>query len=134
MSWQDPNAVLDVTKAAVATGWGNEGDWVVCLPETCSGWFDAVDATLSAAPGATGTGPVVCTEANGGAGAGAGFGTVDAGGCDGREGAHAGGYVDYQAAEGDRVTFSLNGCEAGAAALHFKYQLGDPARAMTLLV
>jgi hypothetical protein len=136
MQWQDPDAILDVTKAAVATGWGNEGDWVVCLPEQCSGWFDATVATLSAAPGSGSTGPVLCTEENGGAGAGAGFGTVDAGGCDGRETqSNTGSYVDYQAAQGDRVTFDLSGCEAGAAAVHFKYQLGDPGgRAMTVLV
>ena len=135
MQWQDPNEVLDVTKAAVATGWGNEGDWVVCLPEQCSGWFDATVATLGAAPGSGLPGPVLCTEDNGGAGAGNGFGEVDAGGCDGREGAHGGGYVDYQAAQGDRVTFDLSGCEAGAAALHFKYQLGDQnGRAMSVLV
>jgi hypothetical protein len=134
MQWQDPNDFLDVTKAAVATGWGNEGDWVVCIPEQCSGWFDATVATLSAEPGSTSTGPVLCTEENGGAGAGGGFGTVDAGGCDGRQGSHNGGYVDYQAAQGDRVTFDLSGCDAGAAALHFKYQLGDPGRAMQILV
>ena len=115
MQWQDPNDFLDVTKAAVATGWGNEGDWVVCIPEQCSGWFDATVATLSAEPGSTSTGPVLCTEENGGAGAGGGFGTVDAGGCDGRQGSHNGGYVDYQAAQGDRVTFDLSGCDAGAA-------------------
>ena len=55
MQWQDPNDFLDVTKAAVATGWGNEGDWVVCIPEQCSGWFDATVATLSAEPGSTST-------------------------------------------------------------------------------
>ena len=52
--WQDPNEILDVRRAAVATGWGNEGDWVVCIPEQCSGFFDATDAVLS--------GPVVCTD------------------------------------------------------------------------
>ena len=128
MQWQDPNEVLDVQYAAVATGWGNEGDWVVCLPERCTGWFDATEATLSGAPGSGSTGPVVCTNDNNN------FGTVDAGGCDGREGSHGNGYVDYQAASGDRVTFSLNGCEAGAVSLNMKYQLGDPARPMQILV
>ena len=46
-SWQDPNEVLNARLAAVATGWGNEGDWVVCLPEQCSGVFDAAVATLT---------------------------------------------------------------------------------------
>ena len=128
MQWQDPNAILDVQYAAVATGWGNAGDWVVCLPERCSGWFDATEATLSAAPGSGSTGPVVCTNDHNN------FGTVDAGGCDGREGSHGNGYVDYQAASGDRVTFSLNGCEAGAVSLNMKYQLGAPARPMLILV
>eukprot|EP01052_Picozoa_sp_SAG31_P009327 SAG31_NODE_487_length_14980_cov_9.526376_20_plen_132_part_00 len=31
MSWVDPNAILDVNWAAVATGWGSEGDWVLAL-------------------------------------------------------------------------------------------------------
>lgn len=46
MQWQDPNEALDVNFAAVATGWGSTGDWVVCIPERCTGFFDAVTATL----------------------------------------------------------------------------------------
>jgi hypothetical protein len=37
MQWQDPDAVLDINWAAVATGWGSEGDWILCLPEVCAG-------------------------------------------------------------------------------------------------
>ena len=45
LQWQDPNEVLDLHWAAVATGWGSEGDWVLCLPELCSGYHDAMDTT-----------------------------------------------------------------------------------------
>ena len=109
--WQDPNEILDVHRAAVATGWGNEGDWVVCIPEQCSGFFDATDAVLS--------GPVVCTDDHNN------FGEVDNGGCDGREGSHGNGYVDFQRGMGDRATFHLSGCAAGAASINIKYQNGN---------
>ena len=116
MQWQDPNEILDVQLAAVATGWGNEGDWVVCLPEQCSGFFDATEAVLASSTG--GTGPVVCVPGNV-------HGTVDAGGCDGREGAHGNGYLDFQSGMGDRATFTLSGCAAGAASINLKYQNGN---------
>ncbi len=111
MQWQDPNEILDIQLAAVATGWGNEGDWVVCLPEQCSGFFDATEAVLQ--------GPVVCTNDHNN------FGTVDAGGCDGREGAYGNGYVDFQNGMGDRATFHLSGCAAGAASVNLRYQNGN---------
>ena len=47
LSYQDPNDQIDVNWAAVATGWGSEGDWVVCIPERCTGTHDAVTARLS---------------------------------------------------------------------------------------
>jgi hypothetical protein len=40
MFWQDPQE-RRVDLAAVATGWGSEGDWVVCIPEQCTGKLDA---------------------------------------------------------------------------------------------
>ena len=45
--FQDPNDILTVNWAAVATGWGSEGDWIVCIPEKCTGTHDAVTAELS---------------------------------------------------------------------------------------
>ena len=45
LQWQDPDAILDLHYAAVATGWGSEGDWIVCLPESCMGYHDAMEAT-----------------------------------------------------------------------------------------
>ena len=47
LQWQDPDAVLDLHWAAVATGWGSDGDWTVCIPESCSGWHDAMEAKES---------------------------------------------------------------------------------------
>ena len=44
LQWQDPNAILDLRWVAVSTGWGSPGDWVVCLPEACAGWHDALEA------------------------------------------------------------------------------------------
>lgn len=111
MQWQDPNEILDIRLAAVATGWGNEGDWVVCLPEQCSGFFDATDAVLQ--------GPVACTRDHNN------FGVADEGGCDGREGARGNSYVDFQHGTGDRATFHLSGCAAGAASVSLRYQNGN---------
>ena len=45
LTWQDPDVVLAFKCAAVSTGLGADGDWVVCIPERCSGVFDA-DAKL----------------------------------------------------------------------------------------
>ena len=39
--WQDPDAVLDIQWAGVATGWGSDGDWIVCIPERCGGKIDS---------------------------------------------------------------------------------------------
>ena len=41
LQWQDPDAVLDLHWAAVATGWGSDGDWIVCIPERCGGKIDS---------------------------------------------------------------------------------------------
>ena len=50
LTWQDPDVVLAFKCAAVSTGWGADGDWVVCTPEQCSGVFDAVEAGRRRAP------------------------------------------------------------------------------------
>ena len=46
-SAQDPDAILNIARVAVATGWGSDGDWIVCLPETCAGWHDGFEAALN---------------------------------------------------------------------------------------
>ena len=118
-SWQDPDETLAITWAAVATGWGNEGDWVVCIPERCSGYFDAAEAILS--------GPIVCTSDDV-------TGVVNGGGCDGHAGYNGNGYVDYQNPTGDRMTFTAAGCSSGLASLVFNYAYGSEAGNMGLIV
>ena len=116
--------VYGYVHSGVATGWGNEGDWVVCIPEQCSGYFDAAEATL--------TGAIVCTDAD----TTGTTGRVNAGGCDGHTGFHDGGYVDFQNENNDRAMFTLSGCAAGPASIVFKYASGTsmPQRPMELLV
>lgn len=83
--WQDPNAVLDIQWAAVATGWGSDGDWIVCIPERCGGKLDAAAATL--------TGARVGSHR--------------------RVGYAGDGYVWFPDEAGDQVQITLAGCEAG---------------------
>ena len=112
MQWQDPDAFLHVRWAGVATGWGAEGDWVVCLPEKCTGFFNAADALLS--------GPIICTD-------------QETAGCTPHTGglAHASDgslvnvFADFQNDSGDTVTFTLSGCAAGLATMNFRYANGN---------
>jgi hypothetical protein len=83
--WQDPNAILDIQWAAVATGWGSDGDWIVCIPERCGGKIDATTATLT----------------------GARVGSMS------RVGYAGDGYVWFPDDTGDQVQITLAGCEAG---------------------
>ena len=46
LQWQDPDAVLDIKYIAITTGFGYEGDWVICFPEICDGYHEATEATL----------------------------------------------------------------------------------------
>jgi hypothetical protein len=131
---QDPDKILDIKYAAVATGWGSDGDWIVCVPERCNGFFAAENALLSHS-GAGGNGynggPIICqgkdTTRPGK--------SVDHGACDKHVGYQGTGYVDFQNPVGDSVTFSLNGCAAGKVSLNFNYASGNsPARPLGLVV
>jgi hypothetical protein len=44
LTFMDTNDFVNPNWAGVATGWGSEGDWVVCIPERCTGIHDAVTA------------------------------------------------------------------------------------------
>ena len=46
MTMQDSTDIQDIQYAGVSTGWGSDGDWVVCIPERCTGVHDAVTASL----------------------------------------------------------------------------------------
>lgn len=108
MFWQDPHE-RDVDLAAVATGWGSEGDWVVCIPERCAGKLDATTATLH----------------------GAAIGTTSA-----RAGHTGGGYVHFPDQSGDSIEFHLGGCDPGPFSVGMMYVTdpGRPTKHMTLEV
>ena len=107
MQWQDPDDILDITYAGVATGWGSDGDWVVCIPERCTGQFYAADATLQ---GATAH-------------------TVPA-----RGGKPGGSYVQLNATTPSDVRFHLAGCAAGHYTVGITYQLASPKGNLSIAV
>ena len=108
MFWQDPDSGKTIDLAGVATGWGSDGDWVVCIPERCAGKIDATTATLH----------------------GASVGSTH------RMGHTGGGYVKFPDQNGDSIEFHLGGCEAGPFSLGMMYATdpGQPTKHMTLLV
>ena len=130
LQFQDEDEPVEVNYAAVATGWGSDGSWVVCFPEKCDGVHDAVTAKL--------VGMEVCD------GCGHGCGGV----CNPRDCAnglnscpkgskinklakfgHTGeGMVNPRHESGDSMTFHLAGCKAGAHSLGFAYQLAPGKR------
>ena len=133
LQWQDPNAILDLHYAAVATGWGSEGDWVVCLPETCAGFHDAMEAT-SITDGSDGGFVGVTFE---GPEYAAGRGYTQGNGDD-FSGAGVVNFVedpDYDTnTHPEQITFSLWGCPAGRYDLGFVYSLDTPNRPMVVEV
>ena len=133
LTWQDPDVVLAVKYAAVSTGWGADGDWVVCIPERCSGFFDAVDAKLVGAEildcSSRICNPVDCPQGcptNAGEGDGAGYATG--------AGFEGEGFVNPLNAEGDTITWTLSGCQAGSFDIGFVYALASGGRSMGLAV
>ena len=105
--WQDPQP-KNVALAAVATGWGSTGEWIVCIPEQCAGRYDATTATL----------------------VGAQVGSTS------RQGHSGGGYVHFPDQSGDSIEFHLGGCEAGPFSVGMMYVTdpGRPTKHMQLIV
>ena len=129
LQWQDPDAVLDLHWAAVATGWGSEGDWTVCIPEHCSGWHDGFEATIT---GNVSLDPVDAASAYATVGDGfTGEGVINFQG-DSTCGA-AGTDPCYNQNTGvESVTWALYGCKAGAYDLGFPYALATGDRPLAL--
>ena len=134
LTFQDPNDVLDVNWAAVATGWGSEGDWIVCIPEKCTGTHDAVSARLSGMevcdgcgngcggmcnPRDCATGTAGCPETSRDP---AWYSSSD------KMGFTGGGFVNPRNEAGDSMTFHLAGCKAGPHSLGWVYQLAPGTR------
>ena len=130
LQWQDPDAVLDINWAAVATGWGSDGDWIVCLPENCAGWHDGFEAHL--------TGHVtldVVADDHPYATAGDGYtgqGVINFQGDDTGCGADGSGHCYTQNTGVESVTWTLYGCKAGSYDLGFPYALGTGDRPLAL--
>ena len=127
LTWQDPDVVLAVKYAAVSTGWGG------AVPEWCGGFFDAVDAKLVGAEildcSSRVCNPVDCPQgcpANAGEGDGAGY--AAGAGFEGE------GFVNPLNAEGDTITWTLSGCQAGSFDIGFVYALASGQRSMGLAV
>jgi hypothetical protein len=129
LQWQDPNAVLDIKWAAVTTGWGSEGDWVVCLPESCTGWHDGFEAKgVHVTFDAVSSDHVYATEGDGFTGEGIINFTGDETGC----GADGTGACYNQNSGVESVTWSLYGCAAGRYDLGFTYSLLTANRPLIL--
>ena len=133
--FQDPNDILDVNWAAVATGWGSEGDWVVCIPEKCTGTHDAVTAELSGMEVCDGCGngcDGLCNPRDCGSGtAGCPNGQATASGntaSSEKFGFSGGGMVNPVNEAGDTMTFHLAACKAGPHSIGWVYQLAPGTR------
>ena len=133
LTYQDPNDIIDVNWAGVATGWGAEGDWVVCIPEKCTGIHDAVTARLGGMELCDGCGqgcggmcnPRDCPLGSAGCPDGA---VADGGGITTPFGFTGGGFVNPVNEAGDTLRFHIGGCKAGAHSIGFVYQLAPGTR------
>lgn len=133
LQWHDPDAILDIHWAAVATGWGSDGDWIVCLPENCAGWHDGFEAALTGNVEFQNVPDGGQTQSATGDGLDDGFtgqGVINFMGDD--DG--AGGHVYNQNTGVESVTWSLYGCHAGAYDLGIPYFLPTGGRPLMLEV
>ena len=132
ISMQDQNDIQDIRYAGVATGWGSAGDWVVCIPERCTGIHDAVTARLHGMEVCDGCGhgcQGMCNPRDCAGGATAcPDPTVNDIGHPSKYGFTGGGMVNPQDETGATMTFHLGACSAGPHALGFVYQLAPGDR------
>eukprot|EP01050_Picozoa_sp_SAG11_P026903 SAG11_NODE_6613_length_1279_cov_1.140678_1_plen_395_part_01 len=129
-SVRSTRCVTSIASVCVATGWGSDGNWVVCLPETCSGWHDGFEARL--------TGHVTLDtpdSASGLAHDGDGFtgeGVINFVGDDTGCGADGSGHCYSQNSGVESVTWTLYGCAAGNYDLGFTYSRATGDRPLAL--